>query len=118
MLEEAYADYTQKLDAEACSSGERNLKEIAGKVGYKYDHGHMRLIAEQQLMPGQSKSQIMIDEWKTSGKSNERPTVGVLLQLLIQAEIYSAADHVAEKFLNGKLRSACRSLDALSQPCI
>ncbi|XP_034487979.1 protein Tube [Drosophila innubila] len=90
----------KKLDAEACSSGDRNLKEIAGMVGYKYNNGHMRQIAEQQLMPGQSKSQIMIDEWKTSGKSNERPTVGVLLQLLIQAEIYSAADHVAEKFLN------------------
>ncbi|KAL7728758.1 hypothetical protein ACLKA6_004124 [Drosophila palustris] len=91
----------KQLDAQACSSGEPiNFREIADQVGYKYTDIHMHQISAERLNSGQSISQIMIDEWKTSGKFNERPTVGVLLQLLIQAEIYSAADYVAVNFLN------------------
>lgn len=91
------------LDAQACSApGALNLKEIVKKVGYKYTGQEIGLIENERLSSGQSLSEVMINEWKTSGKQHERPTVGVLLQLLIEAEIYSAADHVAEHFLNGK----------------
>lgn len=93
----------KQINARECSSGEINFKEFAAKVGYKYTVHQMSLLSAERLNPGQSISQIMIDEWKTSGKFNERPTVGVLLHMLIQAEIYSAADHVAIYFLNEDL---------------
>ncbi|EDW67644.1 protein Tube [Drosophila virilis] len=93
----------KRLDAQACSApGALNYQEIAAKVGLKYTAQQISLIdgTAERLTPGQSISQVMIDEWKTSGKLNERPTVGVLLQLLVHAEIYSAADFVALHFLN------------------
>ncbi|XP_017871837.1 PREDICTED: protein Tube [Drosophila arizonae] len=93
----------KRLDAQACSApGALKYQEIAAKVGLKYNAQQISLIdgTAERLTPGQSISQVMIDEWKTSGKLNERPTVGVLLQLLVQAEIYSAADFVALHFLN------------------
>ncbi|XP_023174672.1 protein Tube [Drosophila hydei] len=93
----------KRLDAQACSApGALKYQEIAAKVGLKYTAQQISLIdgTAERLTPGQSISQVMIDEWKTSGKLNERPTVGVLLQLLVQAEIYSAADFVALHFLN------------------
>lgn len=72
------------------------------KKGFKYTTQDALQIDEaaNRLAPDQSKSQMMIDEWKTSGKLHERPTVGVLLQLLVQAELFSAADFVALDFLN------------------
>lgn len=94
----------KRLDAQACSApGALKYQEIVAKVGLKYNAQQISLIdgTAERLTPGQSISQVMIDEWKTSGKLNERPTVGVLLQLLVQAEIYSAADFVALHFLNG-----------------
>ncbi|KAH8381252.1 hypothetical protein KR093_000718, partial [Drosophila rubida] len=91
----------KQLDATECSApGVLNFKEIATRVGYKYNEHQINLIASEHVDRGQSISQIMIDEWKTSGKQWERPTVGVLLQLLIHAEIYSAADYVANNFLS------------------
>ncbi|KAH8312675.1 hypothetical protein KR044_012120, partial [Drosophila immigrans] len=91
----------RQLDANECSAaGVLNFKEIATRVGYKYNEHQINLIASEHVDRGQSISQIMIDEWKTSGKQWERPTVGVLLQLLIHAEIYSAADYVANNFLS------------------
>ncbi|EDV47772.1 protein Tube [Drosophila erecta] len=90
------------MDVQACSgAGSLNFPaEI--KKGFKYTAQDMFQIDEaaNRLPPDQSKSQMMIDEWKTSGKLNERPTVGVLLQLLVQAELFSAADFVALDFLN------------------
>ncbi len=40
-----------------------------------------------------------MDEWGTSGK--KRPTVKLLLDYLIEAELYRAADYVAVQLLNG-----------------
>ncbi|XP_043652226.1 protein Tube [Drosophila teissieri] len=90
------------MDVQACS-GAGNLNFPAEiKKGFKYSAQNVSQIDEaaNRLSPDQSKSQMMIDEWKTSGKLNERPTVGVLLQLLVQAELFSAADFVALDFLN------------------
>ncbi|KAH8418003.1 hypothetical protein KR222_010218 [Zaprionus bogoriensis] len=94
------ASIPKHLDAQACSApGALNLKEITDRVGLKYNAYQISLIDAERLSPGQCISEVMINEWKTSGKQNERPTVGVLLELLLQAEIYSAADHVAVDFL-------------------
>ncbi|ALC46898.1 tub, partial [Drosophila busckii] len=91
----------KRLDAQACSAaGALNYQEISTNVGLKYTAQEISLIDAERLSAGQSISQVMIDEWKTSGKQNERPTVGVLLQLLVHSEIYSAADFVATHFLN------------------
>ncbi|KAI8044673.1 protein Tube [Drosophila gunungcola] len=90
------------MDVQACSvEGGLNFP-VAVKKGLKYTTQDVLQIDEaaNRLPPDQSKSQMMIDEWKTSGKLNERPTVGVLLQLLVQAELFSAADFVALDFLN------------------
>ncbi|XP_039493641.1 protein Tube [Drosophila santomea] len=90
------------MDVQACS-GAGNLNFPAEiQKGFKYSAQNVSQIDEaaSRLSPDQSKSQMMIDEWKTSGKLNERPTVGVLLQLLVQAELFSAADFVALDFLN------------------
>ncbi|EDW83719.1 uncharacterized protein Dwil_GK13530 [Drosophila willistoni] len=91
------------LDVQAASAaGALNYHEIAANGGLKYSAQDISLIdgVAERLPPDQSISQVMIDEWKTSGKLNERPTVGVLLQLLVQAELYSAADFVALDFLS------------------
>ncbi|XP_017081763.1 protein Tube [Drosophila eugracilis] len=90
------------MDVEACSAAGCLNFPLAVKKGFKYTAQDVFQIDEaaNRLPPDQSKSQMMIDEWKTSGKLNERPTVGVLLQLLVQAELFSAADFVALDFLN------------------
>ncbi|KAH8340244.1 hypothetical protein KR074_000638 [Drosophila pseudoananassae] len=90
------------LDVQASSpAGGLNFPN-AIKKGFKYTTQDAVQIDEaaNRLAADQSKSQMMIDEWKTSGKLQERPTVGVLLQLLVQAELFSAADFVALDFLN------------------
>ncbi|XP_017004271.1 protein Tube [Drosophila takahashii] len=90
------------MDVQACSAAGSLNFATAVKKGFKYTAQDVFQIDEaaNRLSPDQSKSQMLIDEWKTSGKLNERPTVGVLLQLLVQAELFSAADFVALDFLN------------------
>ncbi|KMZ01430.1 protein Tube [Drosophila simulans] len=90
------------MDVQACSGAGCLNFPAEIKKGFKYTAQDVFQIDEaaNRLPPDQSKSQMMIDEWKTSGKLNERPTVGVLLQLLVQAELFSAADFVALDFLN------------------
>lgn len=92
------------LDVQACSAAGGLNFPAAVRNGFKYTAQDMCQIDEaaNRLPPDQSKSQMMIDEWKTSGKLHERPTVGVLLQLLVQAELFSAADFVALDFLSGE----------------
>ncbi|KAH8344496.1 hypothetical protein KR084_011611 [Drosophila pseudotakahashii] len=90
------------MDVQACSAAGCLNFAAAVKKGFKYTAQDVIQIDEaaNRLSPDQSKSQMLIDEWKTSGKLNERPTVGVLLQLLVQAELFTAADFVALDFLN------------------
>ncbi|KAH8247842.1 hypothetical protein KR038_010550 [Drosophila bunnanda] len=92
------------LDVQTCSAAGGLNFSAAVRNGFKYTAQDVCQIDEaaNRLPPDQSKSQMMIDEWKTSGKLHERPTVGVLLQLLVQAELFSAADFVALDFLSGE----------------
>lgn len=45
-------------------------------------------------------AQIFLDEWSTMGR--ERPTLKLLLELLIKAELFRAADYVACDILKRK----------------
>lgn len=60
---------------------------------------HCRLVegaGEQQRRPC---AEIFLEEWGCSGR--KRPTLADLLQLLIEAELYRAADYVAVDLLQG-----------------
>lgn len=66
----------------------------------KYNNDHIRLIENASIKQNRMSTEILFEEWGTSGK--KRPTVGNLLELLIKAELFRAADFVAINFLNGK----------------
>lgn len=82
-----------------------DLEKISSGAAYerKYNNDHIRLIETAIRRPGESRlySQILFDEWGSSGRKHERPTLGVLMHLLVQSKLYRAADFVAE-LLNGK----------------
>lgn len=46
-----------------------------------------------------SMTQILFDEWGSSGR--RRPRVSDLLQILVKAQLYRIADYVAFNVLNG-----------------
>lgn len=64
----------------------------------KYNADEIRLIENASLKQGRTGAEILFDEWGTSGR--KRPTVGNLLDLLVEAELLRAADYVAMNFLN------------------
>lgn len=78
--------------------------EKANASGQKYNNDHIRLIESAFKRPGETRlyTQIFFDEWSTSGKKQERPTVGILLEVLLKVEHIRAANWVAEHFLKGK----------------
>lgn len=57
------------------------------------------MIREAGLKSGLSCTAIFLEEWGTSGKN--RPTVRTLLELLIKAEMFRAADYIAVDVLKG-----------------
>ncbi|XP_046675588.1 proline-rich receptor-like protein kinase PERK9 [Homalodisca vitripennis] len=65
----------------------------------KYTVEHMKLIETAGMCQKRPYSEILLEEWGTSGKC--RPTVSVLLQCLLKAELYRAADFVAVQLLKG-----------------
>ena len=65
----------------------------------KYTNDHIRLVENASIKQNRMFTEILFDEWGTSGKN--RPTVGNLLELLVNAELFRAADFVADFFLNG-----------------
>lgn len=52
------------------------------------------------MRSGQSATQLLFEEWSTSGQRNNRPTIGYLRDLLVQTEMFRAADYVAVNLLN------------------
>ncbi|XP_012214745.1 protein Tube [Linepithema humile] len=60
----------------------------------RFDGDHIRTIEQaSQYRDKRNPAQIFLDEWSTMGR--KRPTLGILLELLIQAELFRAADYVA-----------------------
>lgn len=65
---------------------------------YKYNTDDERLIENASRNQNRTPAQILFDEWGTSGR--KRPTLGLLLELLVRAQLFRAADFVAMKLLN------------------
>ncbi|XP_037814523.1 protein Tube [Lucilia sericata] len=90
----------KELNNQTFGNTAQDLEKIASGSAYerKYNNDHIRLIENAIRRPGESRlySQILFDEWGSSGRKHERPTLGVLLHLLVQSKLYRAADFVAE----------------------
>lgn len=67
-------------------------------IEFIYFFFYLRTIANA-ARPDRLAGEILFDEWGTSGR--QRPTVSHLLQLLVKAELFRAADYVAVNLLNG-----------------
>ncbi|XP_060527848.1 interleukin-1 receptor-associated kinase 4-like [Cylas formicarius] len=63
----------------------------------KYNSEHFKIIENASLKYKRSCTEILFDEWGTSGKI--RPTLGHLKYLLAKAELFRAADYVAVELL-------------------
>uniref|UniRef100_A0A1A9W5R0 Death_2 domain-containing protein n=1 Tax=Glossina brevipalpis TaxID=37001 RepID=A0A1A9W5R0_9MUSC len=70
----------------------------------KYNNDHIRLIQDAVQYHGHKLfSEILFDEWGTSGRKHERPTLGVLLKLLLKAKLIRAANFLAKNLLKEPL---------------
>ncbi|KAJ8917745.1 hypothetical protein NQ315_005196 [Exocentrus adspersus] len=65
---------------------------------HKYNSEHFKLIESASEKYRKPCTEILLDEWGTSGRV--RPTVGHLLYLLTKAKLFRAADYVAVDLLN------------------
>lgn len=70
-------------------------------LNFKYTTNHIQMIEEASQMDRSRKlpGHILFEEWGTSGRV--RPTLANLLQLLVQASLFRAADYLAD-ILHGK----------------
>ncbi|OAD52968.1 Protein Tube [Eufriesea mexicana] len=66
----------------------------------KFNTEHFSMI-EQAVQQQRNAAEIFLSEWGTMGKN--RPTLGILLNLLVKAELFRAADYVAGEILNVEL---------------
>ncbi|CAG9815637.1 unnamed protein product [Phaedon cochleariae] len=64
---------------------------------HKYHSEHFRLIENHSVKSRRTCTEILFDEWGTSGRI--RPTLGHLLHLLVKAKLFKAADYVAVEIL-------------------
>ncbi|KAL3269651.1 hypothetical protein HHI36_008714 [Cryptolaemus montrouzieri] len=64
----------------------------------KYNSDHIRLIETASIKYKRTGTEILLEEWGCSGRI--RPAVGHLRYLLIQAELFRAADYVAQNILH------------------
>ncbi|XP_055381566.1 protein Tube [Condylostylus longicornis] len=64
----------------------------------KYTSDHILMVEKASRDQNRLSAEILLEEWGTSGRI--RPNVGNLLDILVKAEIYRAADFVAVHFLN------------------
>lgn len=66
----------------------------------KYSVEFIRLIESAGEKQSRSCTEILLDEWGTSGKV--RPNVNTLLQVLVKAQLFRAAEYVSVEILKGK----------------
>ncbi|CAH1105593.1 unnamed protein product [Psylliodes chrysocephalus] len=64
----------------------------------KYNSEHFRLIESESEKSRRTCTEILFDEWGTSGRN--RPALGHLLHLLTKANLFRAADYVAVDLLH------------------
>lgn len=91
------------------------LEQQLKTSGRKYNSEHVHLLENAVKDPGETRliPLLLFEEWSTSGRKHERPTVAVLMQLLMKAELFRGADFVAETLLNGKI-TAIRHIGMLT----
>ncbi|BES88874.1 STYKc [Nesidiocoris tenuis] len=65
----------------------------------KYTVEHMRLIEEASSKLKRTCSEILLDEWGTSGRI--RPNLSTLVELLAAAQLYRAAEYISLDVMNG-----------------
>lgn len=70
-------------------------KKSCAKINYTF---FSRLIENESERSHRSCTEILLDEWGTSGRI--RPALGHLLYLLIKAEVFRAADYIAVELLH------------------
>lgn len=83
------------------SLSNRDTPSMCSGKGLKYTNEHMQLIEEASGRSLKLPAHILFEEWGTSGR--HRPTVGHLLHLLIEANLYRAADYVSTDILKGEV---------------
>ncbi|XP_072755485.1 uncharacterized protein Tub [Anoplolepis gracilipes] len=59
----------------------------------KFNNDHISIIEQTAYGDKRNAAEVFLDEWSTMGK--KRPTIRLLLELLIKAELFRAADYVA-----------------------
>ncbi|XP_049857052.1 interleukin-1 receptor-associated kinase 4-like isoform X2 [Schistocerca gregaria] len=84
----------------------KQLMAIIPKTGsdpseMKYKVEHVKLIEHHANMQKRPCAEIFLEEWSTSGRI--RPNLAFLLELLVKAELYRAAEFVAGDLLKDKL---------------
>ncbi|CAK9800808.1 Protein Tube [Anthophora quadrimaculata] len=67
----------------------------------KFTTEHFSIIEQAAQQQRRSAAEIFLSEWGTMGKN--RPTLRILLNLLVKAELFRAADYVAGDILNDEL---------------
>uniref|UniRef100_A0A1A9VDQ6 Death_2 domain-containing protein n=1 Tax=Glossina austeni TaxID=7395 RepID=A0A1A9VDQ6_GLOAU len=96
----------KKIDNESFNLDESiDSEEFLPISERKYNNDHIRLIQNAVQYHGDSRlfSEILFDEWGTSGRKHERPTLGVLLNLLLKAKLIRAANFLAKNLLKEPL---------------
>ncbi|XP_050343597.1 interleukin-1 receptor-associated kinase 4-like [Nymphalis io] len=63
-------------------------------IGSKYNNEHIRLIEEHAKANNMKCTEVLMDEWGTSGRV--RPTLTHLKDILKEAQMYRAADEIAK----------------------
>ncbi|CAL7938951.1 unnamed protein product [Xylocopa violacea] len=67
----------------------------------KFNTEHFSMIEQAAQQQRRSAAEIFLSEWGTMGKN--RPTLRILLNLLVKAELFRAADYLAGDILNEEL---------------
>ncbi|KAJ8966963.1 hypothetical protein NQ314_003185, partial [Rhamnusium bicolor] len=74
------------------------VSDITLENQHKYHSEHFKLIENASEKSRRACTEILLDEWGTSGRV--RPALGHLLYLLKKAKLFRAADYVAVNLLN------------------
>lgn len=89
----------------------KDAKDVnSNTTQFKYTTNHIRMIEEasQTGRPPKLPGHILFEEWGTSGRV--RPTVANLMELLVHANLFRAADYLAE-ILQGEFNHGILHLD-------
>lgn len=63
---------------------------------------NFRLLEDFARAEGRPGMEVLIDEWGTMGRANERPTVSLLWHLCRESEAIRAADYIKSTILDGR----------------